>query len=39
MSLGTVNPTEAEWVHGKTVWLATGAIQGGNAFTVTFKKN
>jgi len=39
MSLGTVNPTEAEWVYGKTVWLATGAIQGGNAFTVTFKKN
>jgi hypothetical protein len=39
MSLGLTDPVEAEWVHGKTVWLATSAIQGGNAFTVTFKEN
>ena len=38
-SLGSASPAEAEWVHGKTVWLATSAIQGGNAFAVTFKKN
>jgi hypothetical protein len=38
-SLGLVNATPANWVSGKTTWLSTGAIQGGNAFTIRFLHN
>jgi hypothetical protein len=38
-SLGSVNATPANWVNGKTTWLSTGAIQGGNAFTIKFLHN